>query len=110
MDYIQKPFHRSGTITFERGWISYDFNENKVIAQMPDNQTPIVVWSDHNYDNNKMYLEQIKYFVNYVEEQRIKHPHDIQGGLDSLWVVESLFKSDIQKKIIKNQNNKKFEL
>ena len=110
MDYIQKPFHRSGTITFERGWISYDFNENKVIAKMQDDQTPIVVWSDHNYDNNKMYFEQIKCFVNYVEEQRVKHPYDIQGGLDSLWVVESLFKSDTQKKIIKNQNNKKSEL
>ena len=110
MDYIQKPMHRSGTITFERGWISYDFNENKVTVQMSENQKPEVLWSDDSYDQNKMYLKQLECFINYVEEHRIKHSYDINGGIDSLWVVESLFKSDKKKETIINQDKNKFSL
>ncbi len=68
MDYIQKPFHRSGLITFEQGWISYDFNEQKVVAQTPNNKLPFVIWSDKNYDANEMYIKQLKCFIDYVEE------------------------------------------
>ena len=57
-----------------------------------------------------MYLKQLECFKNYVEEQRIRHPYDINVGIDSLWVVESLFKSDKQKEIIINHNNNKFSL
>ena len=110
MDYIQKPMHRSGTITFERGWASYDFNENKIIIQISENTKPEVLWSDNNYDVNKMYLKQLECFINYVEEHRISHSYDINGGIESLWVVESLSKSDKQKEIIINQENNKFSL
>lgn len=109
MDYIQKPFHRSGLITFEQGWISYDFNEQKVVAQTPNNKLPFVIWSDKNYDANEMYIKQLKCFIDYVEEGRIKHNYDINGGLESLWVVESYFNSENQKKIIKNKKNYQFE-
>ena len=109
MDFIQKPSHRSGLITFERGWMSYDFNENKVIAQISNNKLPFVKWSDKNYDANEMYLDQLKCFVNYVKEGRIKHPLDIEGGIESLWAVESYFKSHMQKKSIKKMKNYRFE-
>ena len=109
MDYIQKPFHRSGLVTFEQSWISYDFNEQKVVAQLPNNKLPSTIWSDKNYDNNEMYIKQLKCFIEYVEEGRVKHSYDIKGGVESLWVVDSYLKSDLQKKNIKNTKNYKFE-
>ena len=45
MDYIQNPFHRTGMINFERGWISYDFNDSKVLAHVPENKFPEIIWS-----------------------------------------------------------------
>jgi predicted dehydrogenase len=109
MDYIQKPHHRSGLITFERGWISYDFNKQIVVAQKPNEELPIVIWSDKNYNSNQMYIKQLKCFIEFVEERRVKHSYDIEGGIDSLWVVEAYFKSENEKKIIKNMKNYKFE-
>lgn len=94
LDYIQKPAHRSGLITFERGWMAYDFNESRVVAQGEDDQIPNVIWSDKDYDYNEMYVEQAKKFIDYVEEGRMKHPFDVPDSLDSLRIVEALFEAD----------------
>ena len=59
LDYIQNPSHRSGLITFEKGWISYDFNNKNVIAQKLNNKLPFELWSDKNYNSNEMYLKTI---------------------------------------------------
>ncbi len=109
MDFIQKPLHRSGIITFEQGWISYDFNEQKVVAQTSNNKLPFVIWSDKKYNTNDMYIKELKYFIDYVEEGRVKHPFDIEGGVESLRVVEAYLLSEKQKKIIKNKKNYRFE-
>ena len=109
MDYIQKPHHRSGLITFERGWLSYDFNRHIVVAQKPNEELPIVIWSDKNYNSNEMYIKQLECFIKFVEEKRVKHPYDIEGGIESLWVVEAYFNSENKKEIIKNMKNYQFE-
>ena len=109
LDYIQNPSHRSGLITFEKGWISYDFNNKNVIAQKSNNKLPFELWSDKNYNSNEMYLNQLKCFIDYVEEGRVKHNFDINGGLESLWIVDSYFSSIKQKKIVHKVNNYRFE-
>ena len=86
-----------------------DFNEQKVVVQKPQDSIPKVLWSDINYDINKMYVQQLKCFIKYVEEGRMKHSNDIQSGIKSLQVVESLFRSDKKKEIIKISDNKKFK-
>lgn len=109
LDYIQNPSHRSGLITFEKGWISYDFNNKNAIAQKSNNKLPFELWSDKNYNSNEMYLNQLKCFIDYVEEGRVKHNFDINGGLESLWIVDSYFSSIKQKKIVHKVNNYRFE-
>ena len=58
-----------------------------------------------------MYIKQLKDFIKYVEERRIKHPRDIREGVESLKVVVSLIKSYEEKKIIPimNDNNSQFD-
>ena len=111
LDFIQKPMHRSGLISFERGWISYDFNKKEAIAQMTEAKKPEIIWSDFNYDSNDMYIKQLKDFITCVEERRIKHPRDIREGVESLKVVVSLIKSYKEKKIIPiiANNNSQFD-
>jgi len=109
LDYIQNPFHRSGLITFEKGWISYDFSTQQLLAQKFDDKAPIVLWNDKNYDANDMYVKQLKCFIEYVEEGRVKHQHDIDCGIESLWIVEAYFNSEKQKKIINNSKKYRFE-
>lgn len=100
MDYIQKPLHRSGLITFEQGWISYDFNDLKVIAQTKKDKIPNTIWHNKSYNSNDMYLKQLKCFISYVEEHRITHNYDIRNGVESLWVVDAFFNSEKKKKVI----------
>jgi spore coat polysaccharide biosynthesis protein SpsF len=107
LDFIQKPAHRSGLITFEKGWAAYDFNESRVVAQGEDDQTPNVIWSDKDYDNNEMYVEQTKKFIEYVEEGRMKHPFDALGSLDSLRIVEALFVTNESGKCVKLEGKTK---
>lgn len=109
MDFIQKPLHRSGLITFERGWISYDWNHQKVVAQTQNNKLPICIWSDNKNDHNKMYINELKCFLKYVEQGRVKHSYDINCGLESLWVAESFLHSVQKKKIIKNNKKYRFQ-
>ncbi len=107
LDYIQKPSHRSGVITFERGWVTYDFNESRVVAQGQDDPSPNIIWSDENFDDNEMYLEQARKFVEYVEEGRMKHPFDALSSLDSLRIVEALFESSEDGKCVEVENKVK---
>jgi len=109
LDYIQKPPHRSGLISFERAWMAYDFTESHVIAQLPGQKEPVVVWSVSSYDVNQMYIDQMKKFIQYVEEGRMKHPYDINSGIDSLKLVDALFTSNEQKQNVKIYSNKKFK-
>jgi spore coat polysaccharide biosynthesis protein SpsF (cytidylyltransferase family)/predicted dehydrogenase len=104
LDYIQKPAHRSGLVTFERGWAAYDFNESRVVAQGENDQAPNIIWSDKDYDNNEMYLEQSRKFLEYVEEGRMKHPFDALGSLDSLRIIEALFESGEGGKFVEVEN------
>jgi spore coat polysaccharide biosynthesis protein SpsF len=109
LDYIQKPQHRSGLISFERGWVSYDYNESRVIAQGPSDASPHVLWSDKTYDPNQMYIDEMNDFVEYVKEQRVKNPLDIRSAVESLKLVDALFESHETKKIVNVPNDKRFE-
>jgi len=93
LDYIQQPSHRSGLITFEMGWLSYDFTRMELIGQRKDGDVH-VIWSDKNYDYNQQYIDQVVEFIRFVEEGRLKHKYDAQSSIESLKVVESLFESN----------------
>jgi len=109
LDYIQKPSHRSGLISFEHGWISYDYNQHAVIAQKKDDNNSTTIWSDDSYDANEMYLDEMKKFIEYVEEHRFKNPFDIESAVESLKIVDALFESQKYKNIVEIPYDKQFE-
>jgi len=111
LDYLQRPYHRSGLISFERGWLSYDFSQMQVIAQTHTDKKPLVIWSNLDYDNNLMYIKQMEKFIQYVEERRFKHKFDLSptsSSLGSLKVVEALFDSEKKKSIVNIIDNQRF--
>ncbi len=109
LDYIQKPHHRSGLISFERGWISYDYTEHRVVAQCVGDERPVTIWSDNTYDANCMYVDEIKEFIDYVEEHRIKNSFDIESAIESIKIVDALFESVSKNSIVQIPYNKRFE-
>jgi len=107
LDYIQQPAHRSGLITFEMGWLSYDFTRMELIGQRKNNDTRII-WSDQNYDYNQAYIDQMVEFVRFVEEGRLKHKYDAKSSIESLKVVESLFESSNSGRKVSIERNERF--
>ena len=107
LDYIQQPSHRSGLITFEMGWLSYDFTRIELIGQKKSDDAH-VIWSDKNYDYNKAYIDQMIEFVCFVEEGRLKHKYDAESSVESLKVVESLLESSNSGKKVSIERNERF--
>jgi predicted dehydrogenase len=105
LDFLQKPSHRSGLVTFEKAWLGYDFSKMELTSQKINEELK-VLWHDSEYDSNQMYVNQLKEFVCLVEEGRVKQ-HDALSSLESLKVVEAFFKSNkTGMKIDIDQNNR----
>jgi spore coat polysaccharide biosynthesis protein SpsF len=107
LDYLQQPDHRSGLITFEKGWMSYDFNELILKGVFGESPEPKVIWNDSTYDSNQMYVDQIKQFIQYVECGRFKHNYDAASAIESIKVVDALLRSSHHGKIIEIERNER---
>ena len=89
LDMLQRPAHRRGVVSCERGWISYNLLAKSVTAQTADQPAPFEVWNDPNYDINDAYLEQMEAFLNCVREGRMRHEHDVVAATKSLAIAAS---------------------
>ena len=107
LDYLQQPSHRSGLITFEMGWLAYDYTKMELVGQKKNNDTHII-WSDQNYDYNQAYIDQMAEFIRFVEEGRLKHNYDASSSVESLKVVESLFESNNSGRKVSIERNESF--
>ena len=107
LDYLQQPAHRNGTLTFERGWLSYDYNKKELIGQK-GKEEPSMIWHDPKDDFNQMYIDQIQEFVRYVEEGRMSHKFDVKTSIESLKVVDAHFKSNLTSTKIEIERKERF--
>ena len=107
LDYLQQPSHRSGLVTFEKAWLGYDFSKMELTGQRI-NEEPQMLWNNPDYDSNKMYVDQLKEFIRFVEEGRVKHQYDALSSVESLKVVDAFFKSNKTGKRVDIEQNKRF--
>jgi len=107
LDYLQQPSHRSGLVTFDRGWASYDFKRMELVGQIEGGDVH-TIWSNPDYDYNEAYEVQLEKFVCFVEEGRLKHRHDASSAVESIRVVEALFESNSSGKRVNIVRNERF--
>ena len=93
LDLIQRPAHRSGVISCERGWISYDLITATVAVHTQDQSGPSIVLQASNYDLNQSYLDEMQTFLNCVREGKVRHEHDAWRATQSLATVDAAFSS-----------------
>ncbi len=108
LDYIQKNAHRSGLLTFENGWITYDFNKNIVITENINHKKEKIIWHDKKYDYNEMYIDELKRFIELTKQGLITHENDAENAIESIRVVEAAKKSSSQmRNIVIRKHSKK---
>lgn len=107
LDYLQRPAHRSGLVTYSQGWVSYDFNKNELIGQLSGEDVN-VLWSEAEYDNNQPYIDQMMEFVKFTEEGRIVHKYSALASLDSLKVVDAFFESSTSERKVHLVDDSRF--
>jgi len=100
LDFIQRPASRSGSILFEQGWLSYDLINSNVMVQAKSEKAPKVLWDEGDYDIDEMYQDELKNFLRYVSEGRMRHDFDVWHASEDMELVEAVFESDRTGRII----------
>ena len=89
LDMIQRPAHRSGVISCEHGWISYNLLTTTVIGETAGLSGVKVIADDALYDVNESYLEEMQTFLDCVREGKVRHEHDAVRATQSLAIATS---------------------
>ena len=89
LDMVQRPAHRRGVISCERGWISYNLVTNTVVGQTAGQTGVKVIADDALYDVNESYLEEMQTFLNCVREGKVRHENDAVRATQSLAIATS---------------------
>ena len=89
LDMIQRPTHREGVVSCERGWASYNLLTKALVGQYADQAHPETLWQQDDYDSNEPYREQMKTFLSYVREGRVRHEYDAWKATQSLSIATS---------------------
>ena len=84
LDMIQRPAHRRGVISCERGSISYDLIANSVTADDTEKST---IYADPDYDVNAAYVEEMGMFLSCVREGIVRHEYDAMRATQSLAIA-----------------------
>jgi hypothetical protein len=101
LDYIQRPLHRRGTLTFERGWLTYDLIGQEVIARRNCDAAPVTVWSNPDYDLNESYVQMLELFLRYGREGRVRHAFDAWRATEDIAVVDAARLSSAEMRFMK---------
>ena len=89
LDMIQRPAHREGVVSCERGWCRYNLLTNTLVGQLNDQNEAATIWQQGDYDINESYLEEMKTFLSYVREGRVRHDYDAWKAAQSLAIAAS---------------------
>lgn len=98
-DYFQRPSFRGCKIIGDKGTIIWNFEKNDVIVYNVKKKE----WKTHlklkNYDNNIMYINEIKHFFNCIKQKK-STINDIQEGIKVLKIALDIKKSALLKRTI----------
>jgi predicted dehydrogenase len=98
LDYLQKPPHREYFFIGDKGKIKFDYFKNKLEIYADSNRE--VFKDQKDFDRNDMFLEEIKYFLNCIENNTEPSP-GIDEAAISLDIALKAIKSDKHEKGIK---------
>ena len=98
-DYFQRPSFRGCKIIGDKGTIIWNFEKNDVIVYDVKKKEWKTYLKLKNYDNNIMYINEIKHFFNCIKQKK-NTVNDIQEGIKVLKIALDIKKSTLLKRTI----------
>lgn len=99
LDYFQRPDFKSCKIKGTKGIIYWNSDENQVRMFDIKKKKWVVMMKIQNYDKNRMYVEEIKYFLQRLKKGQ-KTFNTIDDGIKTLKIVLAAKKSSKLKKML----------
>jgi len=90
LDYLNPIYNRKGIIFGSRGILEYSFSKGISFIDYKGETRKII--DNKNIDNNKMYLEQMKHFINLIMKKE-KPVCSYEDGLYVMQIIEAAEKS-----------------
>ena len=92
LDYFSRPKRHNVEVQFEKGSALWDFAESKFSCydEGTKKKTEYLLYKEFSLEDrrNLMYLEELKAFVNILENNRLKSPQDLNQAKDVLEILQ----------------------
>jgi len=85
LDYLQRPAKRTIQIQGTKGSVDYRMGDRYLKFYHFENQSEEAVLDINGYDNNEMYMEEMKYFINCISGEK----NTISGLMDGIYVLNA---------------------
>tara|TARA_Y100001936_G_C15998417_1_gene626444 strand:- start:38 stop:1027 length:990 start_codon:yes stop_codon:yes gene_type:complete len=99
LDFFQGPEFRSFKIKGTNGVLSWNSLDNKIKFYNNRKKEWCIIYKSKNYQRNKMYVDELKHFLNCVKN-RTKTINTLNDGIKTMNIALAMKKSSKQKKII----------
>lgn len=99
LDFFQRPSSRNLKIIGTKGTLYCDLNSNKIILYNSKNKKWNTIFSLKNYNNNKMYVDELNHFIKCVKSKN-QTINPIGDGVEILKVALAIKESSNIKKMV----------
>ena len=86
LDMIQRPAHRQGVVSCERGWVAYDLIAQTITSTSETQSLP-------KDSMNQSYIDEMKTFLEFVSQGKVRHEHDAWKATQCLAIVDAAFEA-----------------
>ena len=88
LDLIQRPAHRQGVLSCERGWVAYDL----ISQQIESGEYESTEHSTFEVTSNALeqsYVDEMQKFLGFVRQGKVRHEYDAWSAVQSLAIVDA---------------------
>jgi len=103
MDYLQRPFQRGVHIVGDKGSVRWDLREESVQLINHDSQEKKILKYPLGYTKNDMYIAQMEYFIQCVQDKTIS-TSSFGAGKTALNIALNVKKSVVSNEFIKRRS------
>lgn len=90
LDLLQKKYHRTISILFDKGRLDWDWESNDIAITTLEDGTNVIKYND-KFDLNDLYIDEVKDFFYLINNNIFKHSLDYQHALSNTELMLQMY-------------------